>query len=621
MMRSATHAGFILRLTLLSLLIGAFSFMSGSLAQPTIAALNTQRPYMVALPQISSNANAKKLPVIGDALPTVTAQPTNTALPTATATVQPTNTALPTLTAQPIGTPTPTSIPGDSSQAIMWQRWEQRLSATNNLSDPYNAVDLHVTFRGPDGTTFDQDGFWDGDQTVAIRAMFPAPGTWTWTTSSTPADSGLTQSGSVQVLPASGSSDLAIHGRLTVAPSGRFLTHADGTPFFWLGDTAWAIPLRASDAEWSQYLDTRVAQGFTVIQIALAPTWAATSDHAGRTPFFNANTRQPNPAFWDAFAAKVAAANQRGLVVLVIGLADPLDEIITPGTAEQRFAGQLAARLAGDHVLLAPSFDRPYLPEMDAVGMAIQQAVPQALITQHPGTPSGQPTNVWAEPYTSQPYMRLYGNQTGHNGGDRALVYAQAVDWNLSLWNARPIRPVLNLEAFYDANGTGAGLGGYRSGTALDARAIAYLSLLSGASGYSYGAFGVWGWERDPNAANYWARGLQFPSAAQMGVFRAIFSRVNWWDLVPTPERIANPASGAQTMALASTPDGQLAMAYLPDNAMIQINLDGFASTLRVTWINPSTGERTDGGTVAGSGTHTFTRPRAGDWVLLLQAV
>ncbi|MDZ4718969.1 MAG: putative collagen-binding domain-containing protein, partial [Roseiflexaceae bacterium] len=85
--------------------------------------------------------------------------------------------------------------------------------------------------------------------------------------------------------------------------------------------------------------------------------------------------------------------------------------------------------------------------------------------------------------------------------------------------------------------------------------------------------------------------------------------------------RIANPASGAQTMALASTPDGQLAMAYLPDNAMIQINLDGFASTLRVTWINPSTGERTDGGTVAGSGTHTFTRPRAGDWVLLLQAV
>ncbi|MDZ4718818.1 MAG: putative collagen-binding domain-containing protein, partial [Roseiflexaceae bacterium] len=65
----------------------------------------------------------------------------------------------------------------------------------------------------------------------------------------------------------------------------------------------------------------------------------------------------------------------------------------------------------------------------------------------------------------------------------------------------------------------------------------------------------------------------------------------------------------------------RVAMAYLPDNAMIQINLDGFASTLRVTWINPTTGARSDGGLVAGSGTQSFNRPGAGDWLLLLQAV
>ncbi len=29
--------------------------------------------------------------------------------------------------------------------------------------------------------------------------------------------------------------------RLKVSPNGRYLTRADGTPFFWLGDTAWEL--------------------------------------------------------------------------------------------------------------------------------------------------------------------------------------------------------------------------------------------------------------------------------------------------------------------------------------------------------------------------------------------
>ena len=56
------------------------------------------------------------------------------------------------------------------------------------------------------------------------------------------------------------------HGRVVVAPDGHHLQHADGTPFFWLGDTAWSLFHRLDRTEIAHYLDNRAAKGFNVIQ-------------------------------------------------------------------------------------------------------------------------------------------------------------------------------------------------------------------------------------------------------------------------------------------------------------------------------------------------------------------
>src|SRR2546423_1907261 len=45
--------------------------------------------------------------------------------------------------------------------------------------------------------------------------------------------------GRVQVAAYTGQTPLYRHGPLRVAKNGRHLEHADGTPFFWLGDTWW----------------------------------------------------------------------------------------------------------------------------------------------------------------------------------------------------------------------------------------------------------------------------------------------------------------------------------------------------------------------------------------------
>ena len=58
---------------------------------------------------------------------------------------------------------------------------------------------------------------------------------------------------------------------------GRFLA-ADGEPFFWLADTAWAMLGKLSEDEITDYLDVRAQQGFNVVQtVAMFPQAGAES--------------------------------------------------------------------------------------------------------------------------------------------------------------------------------------------------------------------------------------------------------------------------------------------------------------------------------------------------------
>ncbi len=411
--------------------------------------------------------------------------------------------------------PTPTPPIGDggiTSNAPQWGRWEQQLTASQSSHNPVTDVALRITYSGPNGQTFQSQGFWDGGSTFVVRAMFPTIGTWTWQTQATSGDSGLTQHGTVQVSAGTGTT-LQTNGALKISSDGHNLTYADGTHFFWLGDTVWDAPLRASETEWQQYLRDRTSKGFSVVQISLAPTWSAANDVQGNRPFVNDDLRRPNPTFWQMFDRKVQLANDAGLAVLVVGLMDPLDQGQSDYAVAQLMGRYIAARLAGNHVIFSPSFDLPYWDMADETAKAIREVAPNHLITQHPGTPSGQPTNVWSEQYFAQPYLNIAGLQTGHNGGDRNLVFGQAVTWTRSLAQRQPAKTVINLEAYYDTGGLVSDGGGAHQGTAWDARATAYLSLLSGASGYTYGAYGIYIWNGKPFHPLPWQTALNFDSS------------------------------------------------------------------------------------------------------------
>jgi hypothetical protein len=506
-----------------------------------------------------------------------------------------------------------------------WQRWEHALTSTRDYANPYADVTLRVTYTGPAGRTLRTYGFWDGGGTFRIRCAFSSPGTWRWETEcSDTANTGLhNQHGTVEVSPYQGDDPLYQRGFLKVSDDRRYLVYGDGTPFLWIGDTAWAAPLKASDEEWEAYIADRVAKHFTLIQVAPSPKWAGDRDRVGERPFTDDACTQWNPAYWQSFEGKIQRANEAGLVVLVVGLMEPVSRY--PGAAEAcLFARNIVARLFGNFVIFSPSFDSNFMPLADEVGRAAREATSVHLITQHPGTPWNQPTPTFSLQYYDQPYLDIAGVQTGHNGGHLDWCAHHAIEWNLQLYRHEPHKPVVNLEAMYDAKGEE----GWR---AVDARSLAWRSWLSGARGYTYGAGDVppkvpkgsgalWKWVTDPEKYDYWKKALQWDSAFQMQYLHDFLAGIEWWRLEPRHDLIKNqPSDWPHKMVLSKTASGDLAVAYLPNNVAIDVDMSAFPTPMRARWLNPRKGAfQYASGRVTNSGIRTFDRPRNGDWVLVL---
>jgi Protein of unknown function (DUF4038)/Domain of unknown function (DUF5060)/Putative collagen-binding domain of a collagenase len=507
-----------------------------------------------------------------------------------------------------------------------WERWEHVLTSSRSYGNPYAEVTLRVTYTGPGGRTFRTFGFWDGKDTFRIRCAFPTSGKWTWETEcSDPSNSGLHhQRGSVNVSPYRGGNPLYKDGFLKVSKNKRYLTYGDGTPFLWLGDTAWAAPIRANDEEWDAYLADRAAKHFTVIQIAPAPEWAGPKDRQGQKPFTDVSCAQWNPSYWQSFERKVQHANERGLVIALVGLMEPVHRYPEPAQA-CLFARNIVARLFGNFVVFSPSFDSKFMPLANEVGRAAREATAVHLITQHPGTPWNKPTPTFSDEYYDQPYLDIAGVQTGHNGGHLDWCAHHAIEWILHLYRHEPHKPVINLEAMYDAQGEK----GWR---AVDARGLAWRSWLSGARGYTYGAGdtppkiprgsgGLWKWVTDPGKYDYWKKALQWESAFQMQYLHDFLAGIKWWQLEPAQDLIRNqPDDVKRRMVLAKTASGDLAVAYLPNNDAIEVDVSGFPRPLQARWFDPVHGRYASASEdVQNHGTHRFRPPGRGDWVLHLQ--
>ena len=107
------------------------------------------------------------------------------------------------------------------------------------------------------------------------------------------------------------------HGKLKVSENQRFLVFEDGTPFFYLGDTAWELFHRLSKEDALKYLDNRREKGFTVIQAVILAELDGLNvpNMEGHKPLIDNDPEQINEAYFDHVDWVIREAEKRGMFI------------------------------------------------------------------------------------------------------------------------------------------------------------------------------------------------------------------------------------------------------------------------------------------------------------------
>ncbi len=189
----------------------------------------------------------------------------------------------------------------DRGEVHVWEAQEVTLQSARDYANPYTDVVCWIDLEGP-GFSKRVYGFWDGDRTFKVRFVATAAGDWRWKAASNhPDDTGLNGGAgtlrAVDWTEAEKQANPNRRGFLRATPDGHALQHADGAPFFLVGDTwlaasTWRLPFRGAHAaagyepaagiSFEDAVAWRKRQGYNSISlIAAFPNWAA--DHRGAT--------------------------------------------------------------------------------------------------------------------------------------------------------------------------------------------------------------------------------------------------------------------------------------------------------------------------------------------------
>ncbi len=514
--------------------------------------------------------------------------------------------------------------------------FEVTLTAAKEHADPLRDVQVTVEFRGPGGAVRQLRAFWDGERTWKARFSPESTGEWGWRSRcSDPSDSGLHErSGRFQVVPYRGANVLYRRGAPRLSPNRRYFVHADGTPWFFLSDTAWNGALMSTREEWEQYLADRSSKRFTAVQFVMTQWRAGRHDELGQVAFTGTDRIQIHPGFFRRMDSKFEALNRHGLVAVPVLLwALSSKEKESPGVglpADQAIllAQYMVARYGAWHVIWFLGGDGDYrganAERWKTIGRAVfPQGEPRRPVTLHPrGMQS-----PWAE-YKDEPWLDFFLYQSGH-GSDARKWRWNATEGPAKDWTLEPARPVIDGEPNYEGH-----LSYQARARITDAevrRAVYYSLLAAPPAGVSYGAHGIWYWARKPEVpldhpnsgvADPWFECLDYPGARQMKILRDVFDSVEWWKLRPDRGLLAEDPHDETFRSYpmpARSEDGRFALIYLPANPTVKLDLSGFGGAVRGEWIDPRTGARSVAGRwdpVRGIEVKT---PAEGDWLLLLR--
>jgi hypothetical protein len=542
----------------------------------------------------------------------------------------------------------PTAFAADY-KAQRWRVIEIALKSSITYTDPFQDVDVTATFTGPNKKTIIRPAFWDGGLTWKVRFAPSQTGLWTMKTSATdPSNGGLHHvTKTVQCAPYLGSLDIYKHGFLKVSGNGRYLTFADATPFFYLGDTHWILSHERFDrsnapgvaSQFKYTVDKRAKQGFTVFQSEAG--WQARS----------AQIRINQEAIADEEADVdlkhgFTSADLAGFANLDRKFKYIADQGLVHANAEICWVGDPA---------LFPIFTEAYMARLAKYWVARYGAYPviwtiaQEIDKNLYGAYDLTTINKWfsaaqniadndAYHQPVMPHMENTDHTTAANSWWSAKTYhgGWAVQWQGDLtdmsvakgfWTASPTKPSVLYESAYDHFWT----------DSRGALGAAYKAFQYGMYGYGYGANGIWNdiYSKPGEPGDYgtayempihyfwWRDGADLQTPNQLAYFKQFYTSLKWWKLVP---RFDDDAWGtfAETSRSLLSSDGQdtyVVFFFGSGTSTGSLNQLNNRSTYLAQWFNPRDGQYVSIGRVLQNGSQWIipNRPTAEDWVLLVK--
>ena len=457
---------------------------------------------------------------------------------------------------------------------------ELSFTAERPHSDPFNNVILDAVFVDPSGKELRVPAFWDGGNVWKARYASPLEGKHTFHTECSDAtDSGLNGvSGKIEVTPYHGDNPLYTHGPVQIAPNKRFLEHADGTPFFWLGDTWWmglCHRLHWPD-EFKELTADRKEKGFTVIQIVagLYPDMFPFDPRGANEAGFpwETNYTAIRPEYFDAADKRLFYLVDQGITPCLVGAWGYFMPWMGVKKMEAHWRNLIARYgalpvvwcAAGEANLpwyLAKGFpydDRNQIHQWTEVLRYIRATDPwHRPLTLHP-TGIGPLT---ARHSTDDPTLIDFDLlQTPHGQQEAVPITINTVR---NSYGAAPTMPVIDGEASYEMLND--------SLPTEWTRRMFWICMMNGTAGHTYGANGIWQCNRpgqphgkSPHGGTYgtipWNKAMHLPGSQQVAYGKKLFEEFPWQDFRPHPEWVRSSSASLAKSSWIWFPEGNPAV-------------------------------------------------------------
>jgi len=515
-------------------------------------------------------------------------------------------------------------------EVACWRAHEFVFTSDRDYAAPLADVTVSATFTHEDGTRIVRPVFWDGERTWRVRFAPTKAGTWSMLTDcSEAADGGLSRvRRSLRAVPYAG--DLAIyrHGFLTIAANGRYLTHADGTPFLWASEDhaimdkeSWSESNKPGTASQFKYIaDLRRQQGLSVYQsVVWVLDYWQTPQRPNLEPFHDLDRKYAYLADL-GFVSAIALGYHKHL-----GDGEPDPEKVAAMKLMARYvegrygAYPMAYYTCGEFNI--PYEGRGTVKDPSRVGPGnsyIRSWWGEIGAVIHAHNTYGHPSsiNYWQQQgtwFSDQPFHRYWSIQGYSLRGPNYYAY-----W----YKQEPAKPIIDSFSGMD-RGT--------EKSQQTQRAIGWLVMQSGGAGFGCLTEGIWNncYTKDSGIAvkqwggTPWFTTVDWPGAAQIGHVRKFYSSIDWWKLKPqTRGGRFYPHSATSLSA-----DGEGTYVIYFGN---QKDATGWLLDLvpersyRARWFDPRHGTFTEEipVTVATGGIWEIPkRPTAEDWTLLVQPV